>query len=376
MHKATVFPLGNAETLRLDINDGLRKVLVDYADTRDPNNSFDLRCKLADLLLADLAAAKRKDYDAVAFTHLDDDHTCGAGDFFYFEHDKTRQGDDRIKMTELWVPAFAVLETNLDGDKLLIRKEARWRLKELGGKGVRVFSAPGTLKKWFEDNDLDLDDYRKRGIVLDAGKLVPSFSLANDNAEFFIHSPFASRTEDGELHVRNTDAIVMQAVFQCEDGSQTKFLITADVPYSQLDEIVRVTKLKKNEARLQWDIYDTPHHCSYTALGPEKGESKTKPSDNVKWLLEQGQPGSLIISSSDPIPNVDTDQPPHRQAAATYRDTASDHGGEFTVTMEHPKAANPKPLVIEITSLGAAIVREALPAAGVVATSQPAHRVG
>jgi len=375
VHKNTIYPLGNAETLRIDLENG-RKILIDYADVRDPNNRYDLRCDLPTLLKADLNAAKRDSYDAVAFTHLDNDHVCGAGEFFHFEHSTLKQGNGRIKMTEMWVPAFAILETNLDGDSLIIRKEARYRLKELKGKGIRVFSAPGTLKKWFEDNDLDIDDYRKRGILLDAGKLVPTFTLGDDNVEFFIHSPFASRTADGERHVRNTDAIVMQAVFQT-GGQTTKFLITADVPSDQLDEIVRVTKLKKNEARLEWDIYDIPHHCSYTAIGPEKGKDKTTPTDNVKWLHEQGQSGGILVSSSKPIPTDDSDnQPPHRQAAAYYRDVANDVDGEFVVTMEHPKKAAPEPLVIEVTDKGAALKRAAVISVGAGATGQAAHRVG
>lgn len=375
MHKITYYPLGNAETLRLDIDSNARQVLIDYADQRDPNDKYDLRCDLPTLLKDDLKLLKRDYYDAVAFTHLDNDHVSGAGEFFYFGHAATRQGEGRIKMNEMWVPAFAVIESNLDGDALIIRKEARYRLKELKGKGIRVFSAPETLEKWFKDNDLDIEDYRNRGIILNAGQVVPTFNLKDDLVEFFIHSPFASRTEDDVLHVRNTDAIVMQAVFDVA-GDQTKFLITADVPYDQLDEIVRVTKLKKRPHRLEWDVYDIVHHCSYTALGPEKGKDKTEPTEKVQWLLDQGRKGGLLVSSSKPIPTDDSDpQPPHRQAAATYQETADDISGEFVVTMEHPKKAAPEPLVIEIDSQGAKRKKQ-LVGAAVAVVSAPAARVG
>ena len=375
MHKIVYYPLGNAETLRIDVDSSDRKILMDYADVRDPNNKFDLRWDLPTDLKADLKASKRDSYDAVVFTHLDDDHCCGAGDFFYFEYASTRQGAGRVKMPEMWVPALAITETSLDGDALIISKEARYRLKELKGKGIRVFSAPETLEKWFKDNDLDLADYRDRGIVLDAGKVVPTFNLEDDHVEFFIHSPFASRTEDGVLHVRNIDAIVMQAVFESA-GVETKLLITADVPYSQLDEIVRVTKLKKREHRLESDIFDVVHHCSYTALGPEKGKDKTKPTENIQWLLDQIRTGGLLVSSSKPIPTDDSDdQPPHRQAAATYGETADGIDGEFVVTMEHPKKSAPEPVVIEIDKQGAKLVKQILGAAAAV-VSAPAARVG
>lgn len=374
MHKLTFYPLGNAETLRIDLENG-RQILIDYADRRDPNNTFDLRCDLPALLKADLTAAKRTDYDVVVFTHLDDDHICGSKEFFYFEHSKALQGDGRVKMTEMWVPAFAVLESSLDGDARAIRNEARYRLKEGNGEGIRVFSAPGTLKEWFESNGLDIDDYRRRGVVLDAGKVVPTFSLGEDDAEFFIHSPFASRTEDGTLHVRNTDAIVMQAVFR-QGTSTTRFMITADIPYDQLDEIIQVTQFKKNGERLSWDINDIPHHCSYTALNEEKGKEETEPTENIRWYYEQGLPAGIIVSSSDPIPNEDTDQPPHRQAATYYESVVAEAGGQFLVTMEHPKKSAPEPLVIEITDRGAALKRSTVVSVGGGVTGQAAHRVG
>lgn len=375
MHRLTFYNLGNAETLRIDTEKG-RKLLIDYADRRDPNDNWDVRCDLPTLLRADLNSAKRDNYDVVAFTHLDDDHVKGAKDFFHFEYAASLQGEGRVKMMEMWVPAFAVLETNLEGDALAIRREARYRLKELKGKGIRVFSAPGTLKEWFDANGLDLAEYRREGIVLDAGKTVPGFSLANDDLEFFIHSPFASRTEDGKLHVRNTDAIVMQAVFQ-QGASTTRFMITADVPWEQLDEIVRVTRLKKNDDKLKWDINDIPHHCSYLALNKEKGKDKTTPTDRIKWYYEQGQSAGIIVSSSKPIPADDSDsQPPHRQAANYYKEVVGDIGGQFLVTMEHPNKGKPEPLVIEITDRGAALKRATVVSVGAGATGQAAHRVG
>lgn len=103
MHKLTFYPLGNAETLLIDLDNG-RKILVDYADRRDPNNQYDLRCDLQKLLKDDLKAAKCDNYDAVAFTHLDDDHVCGAGNFFWFKHSPKYQGEGRIKMDEMRCP--------------------------------------------------------------------------------------------------------------------------------------------------------------------------------------------------------------------------------------------------------------------------------
>ena len=62
--KVHFFPLGNADTLRLDLADG-RKVLVDYANARCADDADDLRCDLPAELRRDLSKARRNDYDAV-----------------------------------------------------------------------------------------------------------------------------------------------------------------------------------------------------------------------------------------------------------------------------------------------------------------------
>jgi hypothetical protein len=70
-------------------------------------------------------------------------------------------------------------------------------------------------------------------------------------------------------------------------------------------------------------------------------------------LLEQGGNAGILVASCDVIPTIDTDQPPHRQAKAYYKDVAANIDGKFVVTMEHPNSSNPKKLEIEIDQFGA-----------------------
>lgn len=127
MHTLTFYPLGNADTSKIDLPNG-RTLLFDYANTRDPDDATDLRIDLAKQLRAELSKAGRKSFDVVAFTHLDDDHVTGAPDFFSLEHASKYQGDGRIDIDDLWVPAAAIIETGLTGDKRVIQREARYRL--------------------------------------------------------------------------------------------------------------------------------------------------------------------------------------------------------------------------------------------------------
>ena len=352
--KITFHPLGNADCTRIDMADG-RKMLLDYADMRNPDDPDDKRIDLPAELKADLRAAGRDDYDVVCFTHLDDDHCCDSSKFFQFDHAAKYQGEDRIKIKELWVPAAAICEEGLDDSARVIRQEARHRLRE--GYGIRVFSRPNTLKKWLEENDLTLES--RQHLITDAGQLVPGYSKwGPERVEFFIHCPFGWRQNESDVVTRNADSIVFQATF-LESGRHTRALFMSDIDYDTIAQIVITTKKHKNEARLEWDVVKIAHHCSYLSIGPEKGEDLTKPVEEVKWLFEtQGFDRGIMVSTSKPMPvkgsAEDKDvQPPHRQAGAYYKSVAVLKDGQFKVTMEQPSASEPKPLTIEITDRGA-----------------------
>lgn len=352
MPKLTIFPLGNADCCRIDLDNG-KKMLFDYAATRCPDDKNDKRADLPKLLRDDLKSNRRDNFDVVTFTHLDEDHTKGSTEFFYLEHDKKYQGGDRIKIDEMWVPAAVIIEDEktLGDEHSIIQEEARHRL--LNKEGIRVFSRPGLLKDWLNNHGVELDAVKH--LITDAGQVVPDFKTGTDGVEFFVHSPFAQRINECEVVDRNFDSIVLQATFETSTR-KTKLILGADTPAERLSEIVDITRAHGRDERLESDVVKLPHHCSYKslALDGDKGKDKTEPLPNVKWLYEEkGNQGLKIISTSDPIPAVDTDQPPHRQAANYYRDLVKKKSGEFLVTMEHPNQASPAPLVIEIDSLGA-----------------------
>ena len=351
----TFYPLGNADCTRIDLANG-QKLLVDYADMRNPNDPFDRRIDLPDALKADLRTAKRDYYDVVCFTHLDDDHCCGSDDFFWLDHAAKYQGEGRIKIKELWVPAAAILEDGCQDSARIIRQEARHRLRQ--GYGIRVFSRPKKLRDWLEKHGLSLD--ARAHLITDAGTYVPGYSKdGQERAEFFIHSPFGWRQDDNGIVDRNQDSVVFQAAF-LENGRETYALFMSDIDCDSIDQMVKTTN--GNEDRLLWDIFKIPHHCSYTAIGWEKGEDTTQPTEDVEWLCEiQGRERHVMVSTSKPMPvkgsAEDEDvQPPHRQAGNYYKAVARDADGSFKVTMETPSIAKPKPFQIEITDRGARLL--------------------
>jgi len=377
MHKLTFFPLGNADCCRIDLENG-KKILFDYANTRDPADPYDLRCHLAEELRGDLEAAGRDSYDVVAFTHLDEDHYKGASEFFWLEHADKYQSDDRTKMEVMWVPAAVITETGLDkAEARVLRAEARHRFKE--GSGIRIFSRPEKLRKWCDDNGVDFDE--RKHLITDAGGTAPEFGLGHDAVEFFVHSPFAKRLNENEVEDRNSDGLIMHATFSV-GGVQTRVWLMADATHEVLSDIVDITTARGRTSRLDWDVTKLPHHCSYRSLGPDKGTDKTEPVAQVEKLFEtHGQDGCIVVSSSKPIPSKGSagdndDNPPHRQAANYYREDVVDTPeDQFKVTMEHPRKAAPKPLVIGIDA-GKATVWKRATAAGAGAYGASAPRAG
>ena len=365
MHRVRFYPVGNGDCSQIVLSNN-KRLLFDYCHRRKAEDKDDPQIDLRSALTDELAAAGRDGFDVLALTHLDDDHIANSTEFFFLEHAKKYQGEERKRIGVLWVPAGTILETGLKGEAAVWRSEARHRLKE--GKGIRVFSKPSVLAKWLESEGLSLKE--RSHLITDAGQLVSEFSLARDGVEFFVHSPFAKHADGGTV-MRNESALILHATFEMS-GRKTRYLMVGDSSWEILEEIVDITRDRDRDERLQWDLYNVPHHCSYLALGPEKGKDHTEPVENVQWLLDQCQDGAIAVSSSDPVPDKDTNDPPHRQAAATYRETINDNTGrKFVVTMEHPSKAEPKVLEVEIRARGALLKQVGAVGVGAVTNSRP-----
>lgn len=372
-HRVTFYPVGNGDCSQIALHNG-RRLLFDYCHRRNAEDDEDPKIDLCARLKEELKDADREYFDVVAFTHADDDHICNSTEFFYLEHAKKYQTDGRIKINELWVPAAMILEEGCDGEDRVLREEARYRLKK--GSGIRVFSKPAKLRKWIESQGLKLED--RAHLITDAGQLVPGFSIEADGVEFFAHSPFIEHC-DGEDIQRNEASLILHATFAAGDY-RGRYLLVGDTTYDILNKIVDVTKAHGNEDRLRWDLYNVPHHCSYKAIGSERGTSVTEASEGVEWLLDQGTKHCVLVSSSRPIDAscLREDQPPHAQAKNRYNQTANDKGSDpLIVTMEHGGTTRPKPVIVTFSSAkGCVLTKEKVVSAGIITASARPPRAG
>lgn len=378
-HQIIFYPVGNGDTSQIVLNKG-RRILFDFCHRKkaegEETPEIDLKRRLKD----ELDAAGRDYFDVVAFTHADADHIQGCTEFFELRHAAKYQGEGRIKIRQLWVPAAIAME-NASNDQqsdefVILRQEARHRLLE--GNGILIFSRPKELIDWLGPK------LKERGeaanardhLFIDAGTLVPGFSLTGDGVEFFCHSPFIKHYENGDF-IRNSAALVFN-VRLLAGVSTFDYLEVGDAHWEDLEDIVRITKWHKNDDRLAWDLINIPHHCSYKSLSDEKGESETEPKPLVKELLLAGKPDSYIVSCSKPVVDVKESyvqiQPPHIQARKAYdRYRKEVQGRKFLVTMEEPNANKPEPIVFDITAGGVSWTKSALIGAPAIVASRPSR---
>jgi hypothetical protein len=341
--KLTFFNLGNADTTLIRLKSG-KIILWDFA-----NMNGEKHCDLPKEIRKRI---QESDFDVVCFTHADEDHVKGMSNFFFLEHAEKYQEGNRKKIDDLWVPAALFLESRTDycDDAKILQAEAKHRLLKLK-KRVKVFSRPDLLKKWIEDQGVSFESVKH--LIVDAGQLVPGWRKESEGVEFFVHSPYKGHVTDTEEIDRNNASIIVQAKFN--NTRESKIILGSDADSENIKLIVKMSRRHKNEDKLKWDLIHLFHHCSYKSLDKDnKGVTKTTPIDEVKWLFEtQGQENCIIISPSDPIPTIDTDQPPHRQAFAYYKeDVVSKKNGSIKVTMEEPSIETPGPLDFQLEDNG------------------------
>lgn len=342
--KLTFFPIGNAETCLLELGSG-KKILFDYAamyDGSSSDNRYDIKTALSNI----------SEYEIVMFSHAHDDHTKGASEYFFLDHAEKYQSSGRAVIKELWVSAAFLLDTDLENhsDAKIIRAEARYRLKN--GYGIKVFAEPDTLSEWLKSQEISAESVSH--LIIHAGNTIDLPDKLANEMQVFVHAPFSADSD--EVQNKNDPSIVLQ-VRLFNDDCSTNILITGDAPYEVLDKIVDLSEYYGNEAYLSWDIYDIPHHCSYTGLGEKSSDTIMTPSENVQRLLSQSAPNAYMVASCKKI-TAET-SPPHLNAKKAY-EHYTDEDVTFIATMEHIPASGkkPTPVIFEINSMGLTLKRD------------------
>lgn len=346
----TYFPVGNGDTSLIQLSDE-SSIIIDCNITNDSrDDSEEAVFDVHDYLLSSLKKDNGTPYvDAFILSHPDEDHCRGFTETFYVGDPAKYSDKDKkeglIRIDELWFTPriFSPHEKDMSDTAKAIRKEAERRIKLYQDK--RSAKTPGNRLRIIGDSDKsDLEG-------LDEVKTIPGNSINTINGRilkdfsFFVHGPFKKET-DSKWSERNDTSVVLQARFDI-DGEKNAVLafFGGDSGYEIWDEIIR----RSREDSLKWDIFMTPHHCSWTFFNDVPQKDNNKPCKSAIEFLNKKRVGAKIVASCNPIKD-DDNNPPHFAAKEEYVKIVGKDN--FFVTGEYPTSKKPLPLIFTMTQNG------------------------
>lgn len=362
------YPVDNGDTTLITLSDS-STILVDckIRDGEENKAGAEIYDVKTDLLNNVQNRGDIPYIDTFILTHPDEDHCLGFKKHFYRGspevYGEKNKDADEIMVDELWVTSM-LFDGATNDDAKALRKEAERRQKLWHDNDAKK-NQPG--------NRIRMIGYNGDEKYENLPNSIPGETISTINGktyldfEFFVHAPFkqslitASADED-----KNFSSIVMQAAFKHNliDRNWSAFYLSGgDADHNRWEEILKKSKEHNNEDRLVWDIFQSPHHCSWTYFNDvpysEPEEHKTPKSTSLE-LLDYGNDDAKIIASCRVIKDND-DNPPHFQAKKQYLKKVEDEN--FLNTAIEPKEKKPEPIVFEVTSSGFERVDEGAKAA-------------
>lgn len=359
------YPVDNGDQALISIEESnyTTNILVDCnirESSKDEGNpaQFDVKSDL----LAVLQKKKVNDVESVSYvdvfvlTHGDDDHLHGFEKNFYQGDPKNYKKKDKengeILIDVLWFSPM-VMGPSRNDDEDCFNKEARRRIKlhrdksndkDLEGNKIIIIGYDAN-----EDlNGLDL--LRKI-----PGNIITRFNDRDlKTFSIFIHAPYKVQLTKSEPD-KNHTSVVFQARFR--EAGFSEFSVLAmfggDADHYAWKIILDKTKKYKkdvSEKALQWDLFQAPHHCSWTFFNDTKQRDHPNPVQSSVDILSYARPGARVIASSKVIIDND-DNPPHYQAKQQYIKKLENYS-KFLNTAIEPNEKFPKPIVFEVTVNG------------------------
>jgi len=363
----TFFPVDNGDMTLLKFGDAdATALLIDVnirQDADDPKGEArDVAKDLRDRLKKD--ANGRPYVDAFLLSHPDQDHCRGVARHFYlgplgeYPDDKKDYKDKKIVIREIWSSPIVFRRESkthtLCDDAKAFNAEARRRVQINRTKKFQVGDGDRILVMG-EDIDGKTDDL---GPILK--KVDESFSTINGKVSAFFSAlllaPLDARNDEEEEEdlVKNHSSVILNITIaadaQTPDGA--KVLTAGDAEVFIWNR--QWARHKKTPGMLEYDLLHAPHHCSWHSLSYDSwsdfGE-KAKVDADARSALSQTRDGAIVVASSKPIADDDSD-PPCIRAKREYVAIVKDAKGEFYCTGEYPNTKAVEPLVFTVSSRG------------------------
>jgi len=314
--KVTFFPVGNGDMTLIETESG-EKILIDVnirAAADDPDDDTpDVASMLRDRLERD--SEGRLYVDTFLLSHPDQDHCAGLRKHFHLGPPEDWSSEqDKIFIREFWssptVFRRASRQHTLCDDAKAFNTEARRRVKQFRENSGSVPKGSRILILG-EDEDGKTDDLTSILIRVDE-----EFSRINgsnvDSMKARLLAPLPKDTDESEEQLaKNHSSTILRFTITGEgDPEGCLFLTGGDAEVAVWEQI-----WERNQSRtswLQYDILQAPHHCSWRSLSydswSKKGED-AKVCPNARNALSQTRYGAVVVSSSKPIQDDDSDPP-------------------------------------------------------------------
>lgn len=380
--KITFFPVDNGDMTLVRLADtNTSSLLIDCKIRAAADNSnestFDVGTALRKRLKRDNQG--RPYVDAMLLSHPDEDHCLGLEKHFWlgpildYSDDDKPDHEKRIIIRQMWSSAMifrrASKNHTLCDDAKAFNREAKRRVQ----KNIDCDFSVGNGDKILimgEDQDGKTDELSP--ILIRQGA---RFNGVNGGATNFLCShllaPISKQDDDTEetLSKNGSSVIINFEIKSSEYGSGvSRYLTGGDAGVAIWERLSQ----EYSSDDLAYDLMLAPHHCSWRSLSydswSEKGEDAVL-SAAAREALGNANTGAIIVSSSKPITDDDTD-PPCIRAKREYRAILGVMG-IFKCTGEEPTRANPKPIEIEATSTGFKLAVALAAASSITAAAAP-----
>ncbi len=145
---------------------------------------------------------------------------------------------------------------------------------------------------------------------------------------------------------KNHSSVILNIELADNSSRKTvkKFLTAGDAEVLIWEKLWE--KHKNATSILEYDLLQTPHHCSWHSLSHDSRSDlndKAKVYKDAKSALSQIRSGGTIVASSYPIKDDDND-PPCYAAKLEYESITKSAKGEFLCTSGYPTESKPAPL--------------------------------
>jgi hypothetical protein len=353
MHKILFYPVDNGDTTLFHLSDKTT-ILIDCklrVKATDPNDStiFDVKSDL-------LKRVQRRNggipyLDVFILTHPDMDHCLGFSKNFYQGdpslYSKANLDREEIMIDELFVTSMLMVREQ-SGDAHSIRYEANRRIR-LWNADDPAKDLPGNRISMIGYNGKERYEKVPSSVP---GQLIPLFNgkELSDTFEMFIHAPFKDDLvigkSDGD---RNMTSIVFNALFKVDGIVKGQVLMGGDADHFNWEMILKKSKKHGNERYLKFDVFLSPHHCSWTFFNSVPYAKSTTPKATSLEVLDYRNENAYIIASCKKISDEDSN-PPHYAAKEEY--VAKVRPAWFLNTAIEPSEKKPEPIVFEVDAKG------------------------